>query len=1188
MRESVCFGVSKSTTIQTDYLCENFQLLVIIAALLFSVIVSGQSLRITYKGDNLPLKTLLKELEKQSDFSFIYSPLTAESASPSAIDVEQKLSLNVSNEEFTTALNRLFEKTNIEYKITGKQIMLTPKAKVEAKEQQKSGSTSSKKIVGNVKDDTNEAVIAAYVILKNDRTIGTYTDIDGNFELNIPADKVKDAVLLFSYIGLKDVEVKVGAQDKISVLMQTDQKMLNDVIVTGYQTLSKERAAGSFAIVTQSDLGAKMQPNIVNKMEGMVAGLNIYRGAVQIRGVSTINGNKNPLYVVDGVPFEGEPGSNASPLDVLNPSDVVNVTVLKDATAASIYGARSANGVIVITTRNGEEGATKVNYNGSFSFMGLPDRAYANKMSSSELVDYQLMLMKSYPNLMRKGEREYQNPVQTLMLDHKEGKITEQQLSAALEQYRNFDRYDQVKKELLRSNSIRHQHNLALSGGTKVHRYNFSFNYTGTAPYERAQYEDRIGFNIKNTFDFYKWLSVDAAILYSQVKSDYYNGILGMSYLDAGGASYLRWRESDGSPSQWYQTKSQYEIDRLKSVGLQDETFVPVNELENRRFTAKTNYLNLNLNARFKIMDGLTASLRYQTEQTNGFTKQYDSKDANAIKTMINNAAQLVNGVPKYNIPLGGQIVQREIDNYSYTLRGQVDYNKVYDIHSIQFLAGAEARKVVTTGNGFYRLGYDDNNLGYSEINALALSSLLSGTQSILGSFSFSNQTPAISFVDNRYLSFYANGSYSINNKATFTGSIRIDQSNLFGTDPKYQYRPLWSVGAHYQLLKNYEWIDRLVARATFGINGNIPKLNGPYLIAKIDRNNYHTNESAMYIASPPNPQLRWEKTQVFNIGVDFDLLKNRLNGSVEFYNKNTNDLLGPFAIDPTLGWANVDINFGSMYNRGVEVALNSINMQRDKFRWTSSVLFSYNKNMITRVEASDESAYSYFASTNIRKGYAMGSLFSVRYKGLNSVGAPVGLKADGTEVLNYTALTKDDLVYSGVTTPPYNASITNNLSWKGFDLSFMFIYSGGHVMRDVAAGYTITTHPVYATGNADKNMANYWKKANDEKIAGVNPAFMFQSTVRNGEYIYKAADKFVKKGDFIKLRDVTLSYTLPKAIVSKAGFKDVRANFQARNIWWWAANGQLDPEVWTGTSLAPSRGVKYPAEFILGLTFNL
>lgn len=1158
--------------------------LFILATLLSVIGLSQSSKIITYKADNLPLKSILNQLEKKSDFTFIYSPST--------INVEQKISIIAESQDFFTVLQKVCSIAKLSYKVNGKQIILVA-INSSLKDVSTSSSSQSEQkqrvINGIIADDSKEPVVGAYVYLKSNKNHFAFSDINGAFEIKLPSDVSKDDLLMISSFGLKSVEIKVGNTDKLSIVMSIDQKYLDDVIVTGYQTISKERATGSFAIVSQSDLTSKMQPNIINKIEGMVAGLNIYRGAVQIRGVSTINGNKNPLYVVDGVPFEGEPGANSSPLDVLNPADVVNVTVLKDATAASIYGARSANGVIVITTRDGHEGATKVHYNGSFSSIGLPDRGYSNKMSSSEFVDYQLMLMESYPNLRRSDIRRFQNPVQSLMLDKKEGLISQTQLEEALLPYRRSDRYSDVKDEFLRKSSIRHQHNIALTGGTKVHKYNFSLNYTGTAPYEKAQYEDRLGFNLKNIFDFYSWLRVDAGILYSQVNSDYYNGIYGMSYLDAGGASYYKIREESGEPSQWYQTKSQFEIDRLKSLGLQDETFIPVNELKNRRFTAKTNYLNVNLNARVTIMDGLIANIRYQTEQTSGFTKQYDTKDAIGVKTMINDATQMENGIPKYNIPLGGQVVQRSIDNYSYTFRAQLDYNKRFNENNVlQMLAGTEVRKVVTSGWGFYRLGYDDNNLGHSEIDALSMSKMISGTEAIFGSFSFNNQTPTTSFTDNRYLSYYANASYTLNRKATFSGSIRVDQSNLFGSDPKYQYRPLWSIGSQYELLRNYDCIDRLVVRATFGINGNIPKLNGPYLIAKVDRNNYYTNENAMYISSPPNPQLRWEKTEVFNLGVDFNLLKNRLNGSVEFYNKNTNDLLGPYSIDPTLGWSSVNVNFGSMYNRGVEVSLSSINVQGKDLRWSTNFLFSYNKNEITRVESTNESAMSYYSGTNIRKGYPMGALFSVKYKGLNENGAPVAILKNGEETLHHNMLTKEDLEYSGVVTPPYNASLTNSFSWKGFDLSFMFIYSGGHVMRDIAAGYCITMHPVYMVNNVDKNMANYWKKPGDENLPNVNPAFMFQSTVRNGENIYKAADKHVKKADFIKLRDLTLSYTIPSHIVKKAGIQGARVNFQARNIWWWAANGELDPEVWTGTSLSPSRGTKYPAEFILGLNINL
>lgn len=1017
------------------------KLLYILAFLIISEGTRAQNISLDMTGK--PLSEVLSAITKATGYKFVYSD---------ALNIQSPVTVRCNGQDFKQVLDQILKEKKITYKIEGKMIALSPIGVAPTTKKGKEENV----IKGVITDDAGEKLPG--VVVQN-KTTGAFSesDLDGNYRI---AARPED-VLLFSSIGMSDATVVAGKESVKNMVLKSDIVALDDVIVTGYQTISKERAAGSFAIITPQALEGKMQTNIMDRVEGMVAGFNKNREKINIRGISTIEGNQNPLYVVDGVPFEGaltDTDNNTTPLDVINPADVVNITILKDATAASIYGARSANGVIVITTRQGQEGKTRVNYSGTVNFQGLPDREYENRMTSSELVDYQLALMKSYPKLTRKGIREYQNDVQVLMLDYKDGKITESQLNDALIPYRNNDRYNQVIDEFLRTNRVKHQHNLSFSGGTSIYKYSISANYTGTAPYERAAYENQLGYNFRNTFNFFKWLQVDVGVMGSQMKSDYDNGISGMNLLNQGGSSYYMLRDEQGDPLQWYQTKTQYEIDRLKSLGLQDETYIPVNEIGNRRFSSKINYLNLNIGAKLKIIEGLNVSLRYQTESTTGFTKQYDNKDANVVKTMINNAAQIQNGVPKYNVPVGGQVVQRNMDNFSYTMRGQVDYSKQFtEDHYFQVLGGAEVRKVVTSGNGYYRLGYDDDNLGWSEIDALTMSKYMSGTEALFGGFTFNNQTPKITYKDDRYVSFYGNASWTFKQKLTVTASIRMDQSNLFGTDPKYQYRPLWSAGAQYVLLSNYKnWLDRLVVRVTYGINGNIPKLNGPYLIAKIDRNNYYTNENTMYIDSPPNPQLRWEKTKVFNIGVDFDLFKNRLSGSLEFYNKSTSDLLGAFSTDPTLGWSSVDKNFGSMYNRGVEVTLNSVNINSKDFKWTTTFLFSYNKNEITKIETSSESASSYWSGLNNRKGYPMGALFSVRYKGLNEQGAPVAYKADGTETTKYSELTKDDLVYSGTYTPPYNASLANTISYKGIDLSFMFVYTGGHVIRDVSAGYVI------------------------------------------------------------------------------------------------------------------------------------
>ena len=1157
--------------------------------LLVCVLMSGNAVwaqqpTITIHAKNQSLKEVLKEIEQQSKHSFIYSSST--------INVNQKVNLECNGVSLDKALEQLGAIADITYSISNHQIMLAPAGKQPtpaAVAGNQKGAKAGQTIRGVVKDENGDPIVGASVFFKG-TTVGVATDVDGKFTL-----KTTEAgqLLVASFIGYSNAEVKVMPNQEVyNFDLKPESKMIEEVIVTGYQTISKERATGSFAIISPKDMEGKLQTNVMDRLEGKVAGLTSNRGNIQIRGVSTLNGDKTPLYVVDGIPFEGEPGSQTTPLDVLNPSDVVNITVLKDATAASIYGARSANGVIVITTRSGSTGKPRVNYNGSIKLQGLPDRDYANKMSSSELVDFQKMLIQTFPNVNRYDANRFQNDVQLLLLDWRDGKLSESELETKLKPYRTHDRYNQVIDEFLRKRAITHQHNLSFNGGSDIYKYNFSINYTGTAPYEREQKTKRIGFNIKNTFNLFKWFTLDAGIIGSNKSEDYDNGVLGMNLLNAGTSSYYMLRDDEGNPPQMYNTKSQAEIDRLKSIGLMDETYIPVNEMASRHYTAKSRYLNLNFGAKFKIIDGLNLELRYQTENTTGFTKQYDTKNALDVKTMINDAAVLnPNGTLKYNIPVGGQIVQTNTDNNSYTMRAQVNYNNTFsERHDLQVLVGAERRKVVTSQNGFYRLGYDDQTLVYSEINALDLNQMLRGTQSIYGTFSFNNKTPGFSHVDNRYVSFYGNASYTLDNRLTVNGSIRIDQSNLFGTDPKYQYKPLWSVGAHYVLFQNKtNWLDRLVLRATYGINGNVSKKNGPYLIAAADRNNYYTNESAFYIKSPANPSLRWEKTQVTNIAVDFNLFQNRLNGSVEFYNKKSSDLLGDFSTDPTLGWSSMLMNFASLYNRGVEIVLNSENIKTNEFSWTSNFIFGYNKNKVLEVETSDESAYSYYSKLNTRKNYAMNSMFSVRYAGLDENGIPTAYNKNGEIVKSADLLTKEDLVYSGTYEPRFNASFTNRLSYKGFDLSFMFIYAGGHVMRDVKAGMLIAQHPIYRTSNADRDLMNYWKSAEDNNNPDINPAFAFQNqAAMKAKDLWSAADKHVQKGDYIKLRDVTLGYTIPPHLLKKYMIQGIRLNVQVQNLWYWAANrDNLDPEVWNGSSLSPSRGSHLPANVTFGLSVN-
>lgn len=1035
-----------------------------------------------------------------------------------------------------------------------------------------------KGISGVITDENGEPIVGANIAVKgtNARTI---TAQDGSYYLKVQTGQV----LTVSFVGYVSMELKVSKKtNKYDVALKPDSKLIDEVVVTGYQTISKERATGSFAILTPEKMKGKLQMNVLDRMEGMVAGMRKIPGKnPEIRGTSTLFGLRTPLYVVDGIPFEGD-------INAINPADIVNITVLKDATAASIYGARSANGVIVISTRVGQKSKTRVNYNGSLRILPLPDRDYMNLTSSAELVDFQKTLYDWNHKFYDPKDRKSINEVYKLFYDHDAKRISDADYEKALGEFKGNDRYEQVKKELLRFADITHQHNLSFNGGTDFYKYALSLNYQENMPYDKEKTTQRLGFNIRNQFNFFSWLKADVGILKSNVNQDYDNGIYSEGYLDAG-ASYRMLRNADGTPAQWYSGKSQLEIDRLNKLGLQDETYKPLEDMNKAHYNSNNNYTNVNVGLNFKIIDGLNWDFRYQTEKTRNYSKQYYSKESSYMKGMINNAAVVDKntGNITYNIPIGGMINEYWYLADSYTLRTQLNYSKAFAKHNIQALVGAERRKVTSNSSTTYKYGYDDTSMSFKATDNLKLQSGINDTEAIYGYFSL-NQDGSFSAKDDRYVSFYGNGSYTFNDKYTLTGSIRMDQSNLFGTDPKYQYKPLWSIGGHYVALKNWNnWLDRLAFRLTYGVNGNISKSSGPFMIAMDDRVNSYTNEFQSYISTPPNPLLRWERTDVFNVGVDFNLFKNRLCGSVELYNKATSDLMGRRATDPTSGWSFLTINYGEMYNRGVELSLQSKNIQTKDFEWSSGFTFSYNKNKLTKIENSGTSAIDYYFSAQNREGYPMYTLFSIRYGGLNKEGFPMAIKADGTTTNDYSKLVKEDLVNSGTTIPPFSASLSNRFAYKGFDIELMFVFYGGHKLRDVAASYVINRYPILNyTSAVDRGQLKYWKNPGDENDPDMAPTYLYKNKGSNSEYNWSAADKHIQKGDYIKLRDVNIGYTFPNALVKKCYMQNLRLSVQMQNLCYWAANKKnLDPEAWDGTSLNPNRGTHYPATFSFGLS---
>lgn len=1142
-------------------------------AFFMQVSAKSVSQTITISKKNVPLTTVFKEFQKQTGYSFLYNL--------ELVDKVGKINVELKNESLERALNKCLANTSLSFGIVENTVVIKPK-------ENQSPLTENEElpkaidIRGVVKDDHGNPMEGVSVLVKDSKK-GTSTDKSGQFILN---DLQENDILVFSMVGYTSQFISVKNKTIMNVTLKLNVTQQDEIVInTGYQSFAKERASGSYSVVSAKDMDGKLQTNILDRLEGMAAGVTSYKGKLQIRGTSTINGNSNPLVVVDGVPYEGS-------LEAINPYEVANITILKDATAASIYGARSANGVIVITTNKGKAGPLQIRLNSSLKFTPLPDRDYQNKMSSRELVGFQSEMFNyqsgDYNTL---DPRRSLNDVYRLLYERKQGNITEAELQTRLDVYRNQDRYDQTVDELLRKESLVQQHNIQFSGGSEKYQFNLSANYLQNNPYERNQSSNRIGYNLRNNFNLTKWLNADITLLGSNTKQDFDNGFSGFSNLNSGKASYYMLRNTDGTPAQWYNSKSQFEIDRLNSLGLEDETYKPLNEISQQHNLTTSKYNNLNIGANVKLIPGMSLDVRFQTERTETYAKQLYSKDAVSVKSQINDATVFEADSTKINyIPVGGQINETRGDLNSYTLRGQLNYTNSFNgKHDVRFIAGGERRQIASSSTGVYKYGYDDYSLNYKPVDELLLSQYIYNTQALFNQFSLSKAESGFRYVENRYVSFFGNGSYTYNNRLTATGSIRMDQSNLFGTDPKYQYKPLWSAGLLYSLLENkYSWLNRIAVRATYGINGNVAKNSGPFLIVSDSYyTNYYTNDFQSEISSPPNSGLRWEKTKVTNLGIDFKMFNNRFSGSIDLYNKNTTDLLGDLTSDPTLGWSSILVNYGSMYNRGIDLSLNYDNIITNHFKWSTTLNFNYNKNELTRLENSSNTVVSYIYSAQNRVGKPMGAIYSIHYAGLDDQGMPTAFTKDKSIVKSSQKLDVNDLVYNGTSVPPYSASLLNTIRYKDFDLFFMFIYYGGNVMRDVRSVYLSRYPELNYNTNLDKNVLNYWKKPGDELNPDVSPAYLNGASSSITD-LWNAASSGVEKGDFIKLRDMTLGYNLSGKFMKTDAIKGLRLSLQMQNLFYWAANKQhLDPEVWSGTSLSPSRGTRIPSTYTIGLSVN-
>lgn len=1149
-----------------------FVLITLVTFCLQVSFLSAQSQRVSMHKTDATIAEVLKELHTQTGFYFLLNTRL--------VNPDTKIKVEIDNQSIRQSLDIIFKGLPLQYDIEDKTVYIRRKVNTQ----------NLIDISGAVQDSLGNPLPGASIKIvsgKNARTV--ITGQDGHFDLkDVPAD----ALLSFSFVGFHIRTITAGNVPKLVKLVPTDAHLEEISIQTGYQRISQERITGSYSRVDPVFIDDRLQTNILDRLEGAVPGLFMSNDGINIRGLSTIYGNQTPLFVVDGFPYEGD-------ISFLNPADIVNVTVLKDAAAASIYGTRAANGVITITTRKGSAGKLSVRYNSNLFITPLPDMGYLNLMDGKTMVNLQEELFnlghRSFNDQMRRAA---QPKALEALYQHEQGEINDAELSARLNQLRGYYNRDQIESMLMQSR-IKQQHSFSVNGGNDVNRFNGSINYIGGRDYNVGANNKQINVLLSDWVKVAPWLEADVSVQTTFSNSE--------SVPQSGFNYMLRYMpyemlvDEAGKRPSWNYMKSRYERRRLLDLGLLDESFNPLDEIDNYDGRYNAHYIRLQGGFKGKIIPGLNAEIRYQTELGSSLSKTFYDQGAYTVRSMINNATQVIDGEIIRNVPLGGQLYETRGSSKSYTLRGQLNFDRTFARrHQITALAGAERRAVASSYTRIHRMGYNDNNLNFLPVDAVKLADLRP-TESLDNQFRYDYKANnALGYAEDRYVSFYMNVGYSLDRKYNLTGSVRVDNSNLFGTDPKYRYQPLWSLGGSWRIsqedfMHEISWIDQLTLRATYGLNGNVAKNVGPFLLAQ-SVYNPEADGWATDILNPPNRSLRWERTAVTNIGLDYGFLKGRIHGSLDFYNRKSTDLLGEMETDPTNAFQTALINYGSLWNRGVELGLTTENIQTSNFQWTTRLNFSYNKNHMTRINTQNETIYAYTNGNGVNKvGYPMNSAFNFRWAGLDPAnGTMLVYDKDGQVIKNYdeagtyvgNMTDVAGLVYSGPLQPVYTVGFTNSFNYKQFGLSVFIIANGGNVIRD-AVPSLLTDNNIQQ--NMNRRVANFWRKPGDEKIPGIMPAPDLRSS---GDFYFQALwfanDYNTFKADYIRIRDISLYYDLAPTLFKGGGISSARVTLQVQNPICWLRNDRgLDPEAYSHASYGAERTLPVTPSYVLGINMT-
>lgn len=1003
-------------------------------------------------------------------------------------------------------------------------------------------------VTGTVVDNTNTPIIGASIIVQG-TTNGTITDLDGNFTLsNVPSK----GVLQVSFIGYKSQDISVNGQKNFNIKLLEDTQTLDEVVVVGYQEVRKKDLTGSVSKANMKDLLSTPVASFDQAMGGRIAGVNVSSGEgmpggqmnITIRGNNSLTQGNSPLYVIDGFPVEDATAGSS-----INPSDIESIDILKDASATAIYGARGANGVVIITTKKGTVGEPKIHYDGSFGIQHITRTI--PMMDAYEFVKLQQEL---YPTL-----------VPTTYLKEYEGK------QWTLEDYRNVDQYN-WQDEIFR-NAWQQNHNISMTGGSQEIRYNASLSYYDqdgillNSNYNRLQ--GRLGTTVKK-----KKLTVNLTLNYSRStstgSSPSQNSYSGMNNLFYSIWGYRPVTYPDKSLSSLMDNILDEDINTTN-----DYRFNPYKSLQNEYRKNYTNYLQFNGYVEYELLKGLKLKV------SGGYT--YDVRKNDQF-----NNSQTRYGGPTSNDKVNAQVTNSERRTWlnENILSYQTNFKNK---HFINGLVGVTLQNSDYSLTSFKTIQIPNESLGMAGMSA----GIPSTTNSLASSWAM--------------LSFLGRLNYNYMSKYYVTASFRSDGSSKFQGKNRYGYFPSGSLAWSFmeedfaQSLKPIVSTGKL--RVSWGTTGNnrigeydtyallnqIKERTGDFVsLGSIPSSVYAFNNDLNSVGtvpiSLPNKDLKWETTEQWNVGMDLGFLDERIGITMDWYRKTTRDLLLEAALPASSGYISATKNIGKVRNQGFEFTLNTTNIKTKDFTWSSNFNISFNKNKVLELSenqlslltsAKFDQNYNGQSSYIAKVGYPIGMMYgyiydgTYKYEDFDKSGNSYTLKANVPAYSSesntqpgypkYKDLNGDGKIDShdqtmiGNGAPKHIGGFTNNFQYKGFDLSVFFQWSYGNDILNANRLFFESGFNKTRDLNQYASYADRWTPENPTSNIPVA-----SSSASNKVF----SSRIIEDGSFLRLKTVTLGYSLPDKVIKKWRMEQARVYVAGQNLWTWTGYSGYDPEV--------------------------